>query len=335
MFQVQAAARTPRLGRKMGELRPIRFGVINEQIPQPSTWMERARRAEQLGYSTFLLRDHVAPDFFGEQLAPFSALAMAAAVTSSLRVGTMVLGNNYRHPVILAKEAATLDYLSGGRFELGIGAGWLRSEYEQMGLPFDRAGARIHHLEETIEVLRSLFTGAPVHFQGHHHRLNGATCSPLPTQRPGPPLMMGGGHERMLRLAGRLADIVGVMTVSVASGAVEDDPERRRRPAIEQQLGWIRDSAGPRFGSIELSLLPTIIQDADRQRATQTLIEQRGWSGLSKSDVWGMPAIFIGTVNEICEQLLEVRASLGFSYFVISSDRMEALAPIVERLAGT
>src|SRR5262245_23852123 len=115
--------------------RPFRFGVINEQMPSRREWLERARRAEAAGYATFLLRDHFVPDFFGDQFAPITALAVAAAVTSSLRVGTLVLANDFRHPVVLAKEAATLDLLSDGRLELGIGAGWLRNEYERAGIP--------------------------------------------------------------------------------------------------------------------------------------------------------------------------------------------------------
>ena len=216
--------------------RPFRFAVINETTLPAGEWLAHVRRIEELGYATFLIRDHFVPDFFGPQLAPFTALTAAAMATTRLRVGTMVLDNDYRHPVMLAKEAATLDMLSGGRLELGIGAGWLRTEYEQAGMTFDNAGTRIDRLEESLAILKGLFSGAPVHHAGEHYTIDGLASYPLPQQRPHPPILIGGGKRRVLTLAGREADIVGILTSSVASGTLEDGVEERLPAAIEQKI---------------------------------------------------------------------------------------------------
>ncbi|HUG16313.1 MAG TPA: TIGR03621 family F420-dependent LLM class oxidoreductase, partial [Thermomicrobiales bacterium] len=206
---------------------PFRFGVINEETLPAADWIAHVRRVEALGYDTFLIRDHFVPDFFGEQLAPLPALMAAAMATTTLRVGTMVLDNDFRHPALLAKEVATIDALSGGRFELGIGAGWLRSEYEQAGISYDRAGVRIDRLEESLAILKGLLRDGASTFSGAHYRTNGLTCYPAAVQRPHPPILIGGGKPRVLRLAGREADIAGILTTSVGSGVVVDDPAER------------------------------------------------------------------------------------------------------------
>src|SRR5574342_592324 len=183
--------------------RPFRFGVIHEEPQHPSVWASHLRRVEDLGFATFLVRDHFVADFCGDQPAPLVALAHAAALTTRLRVGTLVLAVDYRHPVMLAKEAATLDLLSGGRLELGLGAGWLRREYAGAGIPFDSAGTRIERLEETIRILDGLFGDGPFSFAGKHFRVTELEGYPKPAQRPRPPLLIGGGRRRGLTLAGR------------------------------------------------------------------------------------------------------------------------------------
>ncbi|HEU5104009.1 MAG TPA: TIGR03621 family F420-dependent LLM class oxidoreductase [Roseiflexaceae bacterium] len=256
--------------------RQFRFGVINETTAQRDEWIAHVRRVEAYGYSTFLIRDHFVPDYFGDQFAPFAALTTAAHVTSSLRVGTLVIDNDYRHPVVLAKEAATLDLLSGGRFELGIGAGWLQSEYEQAGLAYDPAAVRIGRLTEALAVLKGLFADAPVTFAGSHYRLANLTGFPKPTQRPHPPILIGAGHKCMLTLAGREADIVGIMTTSVASGQMVDDPFARLSDRLAQQVAWVREGAGERFDEIELSTVPTIHLTDRRRALTEQWIAERG-----------------------------------------------------------
>ena len=318
----------------MSRRRPFRFGVIHEDAQDPGAWAGHVRRIEDLGFSTFLIRDHLVPDFFGDQPAPLVALATAATLTTRLRVGTMVLAVDYRQPVMLAKEAATLDLLSGGRLELGLGAGWLRREYEAAGLSFDAAGTRIDRLEETIRILDGLFGDGPFSFAGKHFTVAALDGYPKPAQRPRPPLLIGGGRRRVLTLAGREADIVGILTTSVATGTVVDDAAERLAAAVDQKLAWVREGAGARFPDVELSLIPTLLFEEDRARATVDLIRSRGWTGVAPSDVLAMPSVFIGSTSEIADQMEERRARYGFSYYVVSDRQLDRVAPLVARLAG-
>lgn len=312
--------------------RPFRFGVINEQMLAPSAWLAHVRRIEQLGYDTFLIRDHLVPDYFGEQYAPLVALAAAAGATERIHLGTMVLANDFRHPALLAKEAATLAAFSGGRLELGLGAGWLRAEYEAMGLTLDPAGARIARLEEALTIIGALWSGEPVSLAGRHYQLAELRVTPTPPQRP--LIFLGGGHERMLNLAGRHADIVGLLTSTVASGELVQDPAERTPEAVERKLGWVRAGAGARYAQIELSLIPTVILSDDRQAATERLIAERGWRGVTPEAVWAMPSFFVGDVAQIAATMVERRARYGFSYYVFSDAQAEELAPLLARLAG-
>ena len=314
--------------------RPFRFGVIHEDAQPPNAWASHVRRIEGLGFSTFLVRDHLVPDFFGDQPAPLVALACAAALTTRLRLGTMVLAVDYRHPVMLAKEAATLDALSGGRLELGLGAGWLRREYEAAGLPFDSAGTRIDRLEEAIRILDGLYGAGPFSFAGKHYRVTALDGYPKPAQRPRPPLLIGGGRRRVLTLAGREADIVGILTTSVATGTVVDDPAERLAGAVAQKLAWVREGAGARFPDVELSLIPTLLFEDDRDRAAAEVIRARDWRGVTPADVLAMPSVFIGSTDAIADQMEERRARYGFSYYVVSDRQLDHVAALVARLTG-
>jgi probable F420-dependent oxidoreductase len=313
---------------------PFRFGVINEQMWAPQSWAAHVRKIEAYGYATLLVRDHFAPDYFGDQLGPIAALMSAATLTTTLRVGSLVFDNDYRHPVMLAKEAATIDALSGGRFDLGIGAGWLRSEYEQAGMPFESPGVRINRLEEALRVIKGLFAEAPLTFAGQHYTIRELNGYPKPTQRPHPPILIGAGKQRMLRLAGREADIVGILTTSVARGTLDDDPTERLAESVAQKVAWVREGAGERFDAIELSLVPTMIVTNERRQRTETLIRERGWSGITLDQVWGMPSVFIGSIEQIAEDMQARREQYGFSYYIVSDDMMELCAPLVARLAG-
>lgn len=314
--------------------RPFRFGVINDDCVEPRGWIEHVRRVESLGFSTFLIRDHILPDFFGPQLAPISALATAAAVTEWLHVGTLVFSNDFRHPAFLAKEAATIDALSGGRFELGIGAGWLKSEYDAAGLDLDRAGVRIDRLDESLQILRGLLRGERVSVAGEHYCVDGIENFPPSVEPDGPPLLIGGGKPRMLRLAGKHADIVSILTTSVASGTVDDSPDERMPDEVERKLSWVRQGAGGRYPEIELNLIPTVIITDDRQGTATQLAADRGWDGLCAEDVLEMPSVFIGTVDEVVRDMRGRREQYGFSYYVFSDALVEAVAPIVRELAG-
>ncbi len=313
---------------------PFRFGVINETILPTCQWIAHVRRVEERGYATFLIRDHFVPDFFGDQLAPIAALMTAANVTTTLRVGTLVFDNDYRHPVMLAKEMATLDLLSGGRLEPGIGAGWLRSEYEKAGLCYESAGVRISRLEEALPVLKALWSKAPLTFHGKHYSITALEGFPKPAQRPRPPILIGGGKPRMLKLAGREADIVSFLTTSVASGVVEDDPRERLAESVMQKIEWVREGAGERFDQIELSLIPTVVLTDDRHAWAELTIHERGWQDVTVDDVLEMPSLFAGTLDQIIDDMCRRREQYGFSYYVVTDKIMEEFAPIVERLAG-
>lgn len=315
--------------------RPFRFGVLCEEMRTREAWLEKARRVEQLGYSTLLVRDHFVAGPFGDQFAPLSALMAAAMVTSTLRIGSMVFDNDYRHPVVLGKEVATLDVLSGGRFEFGLGAGWMDSEYEQAGLSFEASGIRISRLEEALSIFKGLFADEPLTFAGKHYTISGLQSFPKPLQRPHPPILIGAGGRRMLALAAREADIVGIMPGPLTCGEpVENDPAAYTPERYAQKIEWLSQAAGERFARLELSVITTPVITNDRQKGAEQVAQARGWSGLSVEEVLKMPNIFIGTLEQIAEQMLERRERFGISYYMTFDHVMEACAPLVERLSG-
>jgi probable F420-dependent oxidoreductase len=297
-------------------------------------WLDGARKAETLGYSTSLIRDHFVPDFFGDQFAPFAALMAAANATTTLRVGSLVIDNDFRHPVVLAKEAATIDVLSDGRFELGLGAGWLQTEYDKIGMPFDPAGIRIERMEEAIHIVKGLFSDRPVTYSGRHYAIAELDGFPKPLQRPHPPLLIGGGGKRILRLAGREADIVHILPQAITATSHGVDPAERLPDRVLEKISWVREGAGDRFDEIEIGLGPKIVVADNRRAATECLIGQEGWSGLTVEQVWQMPSVFVGSVEQIVADMEERRERFGFSYIVVTDAEIERCAPIVARLAG-
>ena len=314
--------------------RPFRFGIFAENALSRSTLLETARRAEDSGYATFLLRDHFIEEPFGHQLAPVPALTAVASVTDRLRVGTLVCANDYRHPVMLAKEAATLDVLSEGRFELGLGAGFSQAEYERAGMPFDRPGTRVDRLQEAVHVIKGLWASEPCTFTGEHYTVTGLDSFPKPVQRPRLPIHIGGAGRRMLSLAARQANIVGIQSVSTTAGSVNSAAQHRLAAKVAEQVGWVRDAAGDRFPDLELSTTASIIISQDRHRSAIQLARQRGWQDVSTGDVLAMPAVFIGTVDQIIETLWARRQQYGITSYVIDDTALESAAPVVTRLSS-
>jgi probable F420-dependent oxidoreductase len=312
----------------------FRFGVIAESPTGQHGWLDLARRVEGLGYSTLLIRDHLGVAGFGDQLAPIPAVMAAAMATSRLRVGTMVIDNDFRHPALLAKELATIDSLSGGRLEIGIGAGWLAEEYRQAGLPFDAAGVRITRLAESLTIMKRLWTGEPVHYKGEHYQIDGLTGFPIPAQQPHPPVLIGGTGPRMLALAGREATSVSILTTSITAGNTGNDPAERQSPAVAAKIAIAREAAGARASSLELSLMVDLVVTDHRRRDTDALAAKMGWSGLAAEHVRDMPAILIGSTGEIADLIVEWRERLGVSYIVIGDADVDRFAPVVSRLAG-
>ncbi len=315
--------------------RPFRFGVLCEEMGTREAWLAKVRRVEELGYATLLLRDHFTPGPFGDQFAPLSALMAAAMVSNTLRIGTMVFDNDYRHPVVLSKEVATLDVLSGGRFEFGLGAGWMGSEYEQAGLPFDAPGTRIERFEEALRIFKGLFADEPLTFAGKHYTIRGIHGFPKPLQQPHPPILIGAGGRRMLTLAAREADIVGILAGPLNAGVpTVNDPAAYTVESFAQKIEWLREAAGERFTRLELSVITTPVFTHNRSLGAEQVAQTRGWSGVSVEEILQMPTIFIGTVEQVAEQMLERRERFGISYYMTLDRLMEAYAPLVERLSG-
>jgi probable F420-dependent oxidoreductase len=283
---------------------------------------------EDLGFSTVTVSDH-----FGEQLGPIAALVTMAEATSTLRLAPLVLCNDYRHPVVIAKEVATMDLLSEGRLEVGLGAGWRISDYEVSGIPFDPPGVRIDRLGESIHLLKALWSGEPVHHEGRHFRVEGMAGFPLPVQRPHPPLIVGGGGRRVLSLAAREADIVGIIP-SLTAGKVDASTGREATPeATDQKLAWIREAAGDRFGDIELQVrLEVALVTDDPDPYFEAL---SGSFGLTPDQARGCPYALCGPVEAMVDQLVERRERWGLSYVGIPFEAVEAMAPVVAKLAGT
>jgi probable F420-dependent oxidoreductase len=312
----------------MDQQHPFRFGVAAESAPSRDQWIALVRKTEDLGYATFLLADHYVNEF-----PPIAALMSAADATKTLRVATFVFDNDFRHPALLAKEVATLDLLSGGRFEMGIGAGWHRPEYEQVGIPFDPAGVRISRMQEALQIFRQFFTADTVTFKGNHYTITDLKAYPKPAQRPHPPFFIGGGGKRLLTIAGKEADIIGVHFRVKDDGTV--DPSERTEAAIAQKIAWIRQAAGARFKAIELNiLLSGVVITENRQQAAQQFARKRARPGTTAEQLLANPYLLLGSIDYIIEQLQRLREQFGISYFVVGDDNMETLAPIVARLAG-
>jgi probable F420-dependent oxidoreductase len=313
---------------------PFRFAVHTSIAADGPAWATAAQRIEELGFSTLFLRDH-----FDEQFAPIAAMTAAACATSALRVGRRVFDNDYRHPLVLAKEMATLDVLSGGRVELGMGAGWMAPDYEQAGMAFDAPGVRVDRMIEGVHVVKGLFGDAPFDFAGDHYRITGHNGFPKPVQRPHPPLLIGGGGERMLRFAARHADIIGINPAKRSNATWEDQnvPDATA-DATDRKVGWIRDAAGDRFDALELSIVaPFVMITDDRLGFARSIGEGLGDGSteFSPEDVLASPHLLVGTVEEMTATLQERRERWNISYYVFNDDTLDAAAPIVERLAGT
>jgi probable F420-dependent oxidoreductase len=303
----------------------LRFGVVSESVRDGRAWLDHARRIEDTGIDVLLIRDHFSAGAFGQQLAPFTALASAAAVTTRLRVGTIVLSNDFRHPAIVAHEAASLHLVSGGRFELGLGAGWYQPEYDAAGIGFDPAGQRIGRLEESLSIIKALLSGTEVHHSGAWYRVEGLDLDVLPVPRSSPRLLVGAGGPRMLRLAARHADIVGVLPAPIRSSQDDDDdPADRLPPAFDAKLAVLREAAGDRFSQLEINAFGTFVVTDTRRASTEELIRQHGWTGIDAETVWEMPTIFIGSLPR--SGTMARRARFGLSYLVASETALPALA---------
>jgi probable F420-dependent oxidoreductase len=315
----------------MSKRRPFRFGVSVHATKSKKEWIELARQVEGLGYATLLMPDHL-----GEQLSPVPALVAAADATSTLRVGSLVFDNDFRHPAMLAKEATTLDQLSEGRLELGMGAGWMKGEYEHAGIPFERAGVRIARLEESVKIVKALCEEGPVHFTGQHYTINGLQNFPRPVQRPHPPIHIGGGGQSLLSLAAREADIVGFLPRARSDGKGQNIADATPE-ALDEKVAWVRAAAGARFDDLELGILVAqVFTTSEREQAAQFIASTlaAGYD-VSTEAILQAPYLLIGSIEQICDDLQARRERYGISYITVFENSLEALVPVIEQLAGT
>ena len=321
-------------------MKPFRFLADPGDVSDGPSLVAAARRAESIGYSVLVYADHV--------VIPFGFLPLlttVAAVTDRLRVAPFVVNNDLRHPALLAQDLATLDVLSGGRVEVAVGAGWNRPEYDALGIAFDPVGVRVSRLAEAVRVLKGCFGDGPFSLAGEYYTVTNHDGLPKPVQRPHPPLFIGGGGRRVLTLAGREADIVGLAPRTLTGAGdgvvVRSDPRTITVAATEEKIAWVREAAGDRFANLELNVYPTgtstgpIVTDHARRTAADLLDGIRARTGieLSVDDLLESPHVFIGSVDGLVTKLTELRERLGISSFMVGD--IDTLAPVVERLAGT
>jgi hypothetical protein len=309
--------------------RAFRFGVMTSGKSSRDEWRQFVRRVDDLGYDVLNMPNHrAAPGW-----SPLVAMAAASEISERLRFGTLVLDNESVDPGVIAKDTATLDLISAGRLEVGIGAGWLAADHVSIGQPWRSAGERIERLAEAIEVLKACWSDASASWQGVHYRLDGARNEPLPVQRPHPPLLIGGGGERVLRLAARLADIVSLVPNMSAGKLGPESAADGRGDATLRKLAWVREAAGERYASIELHTNLTQVIATD-DRAAGLAKVKRGYSLERDEDALAVPHAVVGSVSEMADQLLERRAAYGISYYTVFEAGMESFAPVLAELAG-
>jgi probable F420-dependent oxidoreductase len=274
------------------------------------------------------------PDHFIDTLhAPIVGIAIAAEATERLRVGTLVLGNDYKHPAVVAKEFATLDLLSGGRVEAGIGAGWQKSDYDAIGFPYDGPGTRIERLEEALTIMKGAWGEGPFSLAGKHYTITAYDGIPKPAQQPRPPILVGGGGPKLLRLAGREADIVGI-NPNLRKGEVSADAVQDTVASMtKQKIEWVREGAGSRFDDLELQIRYFVTAITDDRRGLAEAVA--GGFGLDADTALESGVALVGTTDECCDLLVQRREEWGVSYVVVGDDQYESFAPVVERLAGT
>ncbi|MDF3308203.1 TIGR03621 family F420-dependent LLM class oxidoreductase [Rhodococcus sp. T2V] len=299
----------------------FKFGVVVRKAESGRAWADRARLVEQSGFSTMLMPDH----FVGPRFAPIAALSAAAAATSTLRIGTLVFSNDYRHPVVLGKELATLDVLSDGRLDVGLGTGWMREDYDRAGLSFDPPKVRFDRFVESLDVLRGVWGEGPFSYQGEYYQIDELVQEPKPVQKPFPKFLFPGGGPKMLRLAGKYADYINLTLRVRADGTAPDEKDG----GLESFLGkidTIRESAGARFDDIAIG---TSIQEVGIPQSTES------WSAVNLSRQEDTPQILRGDVSEMVDKLRFWRDTHGLNFFVLHNDKdLETFIPVVEKLAG-
>ena len=308
-------------------LRPFRFGVQASSAKTRAEWVDLALRTEGQGYSCLTMPDH-----YDEQMAPVPALMTAANVTTTLRVGALVWDNDYKHPAVLAKELATMDVLSDGRLELGIGAGWMISDYEQMGIPYDSAKIRIDRFVEGIKVIKGAMSQGPFSFSGEHYTITGYNGTPKPIQAPCPPILIGGGGKRVLSIAAREADIIGINATMSAGVVGPDAISTMTAAAVDEKVDIVRVAAGARLADIEMNVRAFLVNITDDAAGAAAGIATM--MGVEQKMVEETPFALVGPPSKLIEDLLARRERWGFSYIIVGAEDIDSFAPVVSALNG-
>jgi probable F420-dependent oxidoreductase len=308
-------------------IRPFRFGVQLNAPTDATQWRETARRVEALGYATATMPDH-----FTDQFAPMPALQAILDATTTLRAGALVFDNDYKHPAILAKELATMDVLSDGRVEIGLGAGWMRTDYDQLGLPYDRAGVRVDRFVEGLAVIRGAMAPGPFSFWGEHYEISDYDGLPKPVQAPCPPILIGGGGPRVLRIAAREADIVGINGTLSAGEFGDAAFATMTLEAVIDKVDVVADAAVDRIEDIELNIRTFFNKVTDDRSAAVDRIARA--VGVDETMLATSPFALIGSHSAIVEDLLALRERFGFSYVIVGANDIDSFAPVVAQLAG-
>lgn len=309
--------------------RGFRFGVQVSKTSTAQEWAELARRVEGSGYDVLTMPDH-----FTDQLAPMPALMAAASATTTLRVGALVFDNDYKHPVVLAKELATMDVLSNGRTEIGLGAGWMISDYEEAGIPYDSPKVRIDRFVEGLAVIKGAMRPDLFSFSGDHYTITNYNGHPKPVQQPLPPILIGGGGKRVLSLAAREADIIGINGTLTAGVVGPDALSTMTAESVDEKVDIVADAAkaAGRLNDIEMNIRTFFVKVTDDRNKTVDGISQM--FGVSREMIDSSPFALIGSVESCIEQLLERRERWGFSYTIVGAENIDECAPIVAALSG-
>lgn len=306
----------------MSEVRPFRFGCQVPTDGDPTELRRQAIEAEAAGFDVLCTWDHL-----GENFSALAPLVAVAQWTQSIRLCPLVLNNDFHHPALLAQELATLDQLSDGRLEVGIGAGHSFTEYSAAGMDFDPPAVRKARLAESVEILRKLLDGETVTFSGEHYQLAGVRV--LSTRQDRVPILVGVNGRTALAHAARHADTIGLtmMGRTLEDGqhhAVRWEPER-----LDSTVAWIAEHAGARSAQLELNaLVQAVVVSDDRLGAAERVAADV--SGLSAGDALTTPFLALGSHDEIADHLLMCRERWGISYFVFRE--IEDIAPVIERL---
>jgi probable F420-dependent oxidoreductase len=307
--------------------KPFRFGIQASKASTRNEWVEMARKAEANGYDVLTMPDH-----FDDQLAPVPALMTAADATTTLRIGALVWDNDYKHPLVLAKELATMDVLSDGRLEIGIGAGWMRSDYDTAGMQYDSPGVRIDRFIEGVAVIRGHMGAEPFSYSGKHYTITDLNGLPKPLQQPCPPILVGGGGKRVLTYAAREVDIIGINGTLTAGVVGPDAIASMTAEAVDEKVGIVAEAAAHRLNEIEMNVRAFFVNVTDNR--AEAVSGMASLIRVPEEMILNTPFALIGSPDSIIEDLLARRERWGFSYVIVGAQDIEAFAPVVAALRG-